>query len=88
MADFANVWKRIERHAGQKFHQLRGGEFTYSIRSGCLVPDRTNRQIPRSNFEKAFELVPLDGTTSLQSLQGPSYIYAVLMDERIRATDW
>jgi hypothetical protein len=88
MASFTEVWNRIERHAGETFHQMRGGEFTYVIRSGSLVPDRTNRQIPRSNFEKAFESVPLRDTTPLQSLQGPSYIFAVLMDARIRNSDW
>jgi hypothetical protein len=88
MVPFSVVWQRIEGHAGELFAQLRGGEFTYSIRSGCLFPDRTNRQIPRSHFEKAFELVPLESTVPLQSLQGPSYVYAVLMDRRIRGSDW
>jgi hypothetical protein len=88
MATFSTVWRRIEQHAGEKFRQKTGGEFTYSIRAGCLIPDRTNRQLPRSNFEKAFDLVPLENTVPLQRLQGPSYIFAVLMDERIRATDW
>ena len=71
MVNFSVVWTRIERHAGETFHQRRGGEFAYSIRSGCLLPDRTNRQIPRSNFEKAFESVPLQETVALQSFTRP-----------------
>jgi hypothetical protein len=85
---FSKIWERIEGHQGQVFRQIRGGEFVYAIRGGCLVPDRTNRQIPRSHFERAFERVPLQSTVRLQSLQGPSYIYAVIMDPRIRASDW
>jgi hypothetical protein len=88
MVPFSVSWNRIEKHAGELFHQMRGGEFSYVIRSGSLIPDRTNRQIPRSNFEKAFELLPFESTAQLQSFQGPSYIYAVLMDKRIRQNDW
>lgn len=82
------VWKRIETHAGEKFHQMRGGAFTYEIQSSSLRPDRTNRNLPKSHFEKALALMPVAITTPLQHLQGPSYLYAVLMDKRIRAEDW
>lgn len=88
MIPFPAVWKKIEARAGESFRQIRGGEFTYSIHSGCVVPDRTNRQLPRSQFEKAFDLVPLENTKSVQDLQGPSYLYAILMDARIRRQDW
>lgn len=82
------VWRRIESAAGETFRQLRGGEFTYEVRGRSLVPDRTNRVLPRSDFERALELVPLENTVPLQSLQGPSYLYAILMDPRIRQSDW
>ena len=87
-ATFATVWQRIEAHAGQTFRQKRGGEFTYEIRSGAVWPDRTNRALPRSHFARAFEHVPLSSTVPLQQLQGPSYLYAILMDDRIRQHDW
>ena len=86
--NFSEVWHRIERNAGQTFSQKRGGEFSYIIRGGCVVPDRTNQQLPKSEFEKAFELMPLDRVALLQSLRGPSYLFAILMDERIRNGDW
>lgn len=88
MVQFSVVWNRIEAHAGEIFRQMRGGEFSYEIRGGSLIPDRTNRQIPKSNFAKALELVPFESTAQLQALQGPSYIYAVLMDQRVRQDDW
>ncbi|GAG82416.1 unnamed protein product, partial [marine sediment metagenome] len=34
------------------------------------------------------EFIPLSGTTEIQHLQGPSYIYAILMDKRIRKDNW
>jgi hypothetical protein len=88
MVGFSEVWERVESNAGHVFRLIRGGEFVYAVRGGCLIPDRTDRLIPRSHFEKAFERVPLTNTVCLQSLQGPSYVFAVLMDSRIRASDW
>lgn len=82
------VWARIRAHEGETFRQVRGGEFMYTIASGQLRPDRTNRNLPRSDFERAVALVPLARPGQIQRLQGPSYIFAVLMDERIRGGDW
>ena len=85
---FDRVWRRIEAHAGETFRQIRGGEFTYEVRSSAVHPDRTRRALHRSQFEQAFAHVPLDSTVPLQRLQGPSYLYAILMDTRIRQGDW
>lgn len=82
------VWRRICRCEGETFHQKLGGEFTYSVVSGALIPSRTPQQIPRSEFAKALKLVPLSKTTPIQHLRGPSFIYAVLMDPRIKGEDW
>ena len=83
MTTFKNIWDRIEKHSGKEFKQIRGGKFTYEIRGNQVVPDRTNQNIPKSHFEKAFDLLPLENTVPIQNLRGPSYIFAILMDERI-----
>lgn len=88
MVDFEVIWKRIQAHSGETFTQIRGGEFTYKAGDGYIALDRTNQNIPRSHFEEAFQLVPLPDTISVQHLRGPSYIYAILMDSRIRLSDW
>jgi hypothetical protein len=88
MISFETVWTRAEAHAGEEFVQIHGGKFTYVISGGHIIPDRTNQQIPKSHFEEAFKLVPLENTAPVQHLRGPSYIYAILMDDRIRASDW
>ncbi len=31
MRTFETVWTRIEANAGQTFHQIRGGAFTYQV---------------------------------------------------------
>jgi hypothetical protein len=39
-----------------------------------------------SSFRRALELAPFPGPAVLQHLQGPSYMYAIVMDPRIRAS--
>jgi len=82
------VWSRIQSHAGDDFTMVRGEPFTYVVAYGAVRPSRTNRQLPRSDFEKALARVPLKNTGVVQDLQGPSFVYAILMDERVRAGEW
>jgi len=82
------VWGRIVAHEGETFAQIRGRRFEYQAHRGYLRPSTTNQNIPRSHFEKALALVPLANTVAVQDLRGPSYIYAILMDKRIRQNDW
>ena len=88
MTGFEKVWIRIKAHEGETFTQIRGGQFTYEVSGNSVIPDRTNRIFPRSQFEEAFSLVPLKNTVPVQHLQGPSYMFAIMMDERIRGSDW
>jgi hypothetical protein len=82
------LWRRLQIHEGETFRQIRGKEFTYSLGRDGLVPSTTDWVIPKSHFEQALALVPLRNTVPVQHLFGPSYIYAVLMDERIRGAEW
>jgi hypothetical protein len=82
------VWARVVAHEGETFTQMRGGEFTYSIRGDTAHLSRTNQGVARTTFERALKLVPLKDTTPLQHLRAPSYLFAILTDERIRGDDW
>jgi hypothetical protein len=82
------IWSRLRAHEGAIFRQVRGAEFRYAITDSALRPDRTDWNIPRGHIEEALSLVPLANTVAVQHLFGPSYIYAVLMDPRIRESDW
>lgn len=88
MPEIETVWARVEEHAGEPFWQIRGNEFTYVVVGGHVVPDRTNHRIPKSHFQKALAYVPLANTQPVQRLRGPAFIYAILMDQRIRQNDW
>ena len=81
--EFDEVWERITRNAGGEFRQKAGKRFTYTATSGSVVPSTTNRVLPRSHFEQAYSRAPLAGPGQLQDLQGPSYLWAILTDERI-----
>lgn len=83
MTGFGSIWDRIVAHQGETFYLVRGAPFTYRVVSGCVVPDRTRRQLSRSHFERALARMPLRGPGDIQDLQGPSYIYAILSDPRI-----
>jgi hypothetical protein len=82
------VWQRIEVHAGAEFRMIRGGVFHFSIVDDHVVLDRTDQRIPKSHFQKALDLVSLANTAPLQQWRGPSFIFAILMDSRIRQSDW
>lgn len=82
------VWERIKEYEGNVFRQIRGGEFTYKIKGNLIVLSRTNRTISKNTFREALRYVPLENTVPLQNLQAPSYLFAILMDKRIRKNDW
>lgn len=92
MARIDVVWERIQRHAGSVFQTVTGLPFTYEVPGRYLRVFRDgeeiNRSLSRTNFERALALMPTDGPGDLQGRQGPSYTWAILMDPRIRQSDW
>lgn len=54
----------------------------------ALRLDRSNQMLPYTQLEQAYQLVPLKGPGQVQHLRAPSYIFAILMDPRIRQSDW
>lgn len=70
------------------FQQIRAGEFTYKINGNNMQLSRTNSSVFKVTFEEALKNVPLENTVPVQRLQVPSYLYAILMDKRIRRNDW
>jgi hypothetical protein len=85
---FDTIWARIKANEGQTFRQIRGQEFTYTVSGTTVIPSTTNQNLPRAHFEEASSLLPLENTVPVQHLRGPSYLFAVLMDSRIRQQDW
>ncbi|GAB3861675.1 hypothetical protein GCM10027610_104570 [Dactylosporangium cerinum] len=74
--------------AGQQFRTVNDLPFTYEVPGNYLRVDRTDRNLSRTNFAKAIELMPADGPGQLAGRQGASYAWGILMDPRIRRDDW
>ena len=84
------VWPRIRGRAGEEFYTISQISFTYALRGREQIETtRTWVHIRRLDFERALEVVPCDGPSSLPSnVMGPSYVWAILHDKRIRLDDY
>ena len=84
MQNIEHIWAQLKKYEGEEFFLKRGKKFSYVVVGNILNPIGIKKwNIPKSNFEKAFEFMPLEGPGDIQKLQGPSYVYALLMDKRI-----
>jgi len=87
--DIEAVWSRIVAHQGETFHLLKGQAFTYRVEGNAVVPSTTQVKIHKSQFAKALSSVPFKKVADVpKDVFGPSYVYAILMDPRIRDGDW
>jgi len=82
---FSEIWDKIIDNEGNTFHTITGVKFTYKIKGNMLVTSRTSRKIHKNDFETAFNLRPLDKPSALKktNVQGQSYVWAILTDNRI-----
>lgn len=86
---FNKVWTRIVSHQGEEFRTKTGKPFSYKVDSNYFLPSRTNYQISKNDFEKAYAEVPFDGPGVINwSVRGPAYIWAVLHDLRVSQGQW
>lgn len=81
---FEEVWNLIRKHAGETFYTKRGYPFTYQIRGTSIITDRTSWAINNKNLRYAFDLWPVEGPGEFNyAVRGPSYVWAILSDNRI-----
>lgn len=86
---FKVIWNRIVNHKGEMFHTIKRLPFIYEIKGNALYPSRTRYQISRSDFEKAYSIVPIDGPGVVNNIvRGPAYVWAILHDDRISLREW
>jgi len=86
---FSEIWERIKKHAGEVFRTKTGLEFVYRVDGEYVIPDRTEYPLHKSNFEKAYKLVPLRGPGDINNIvRGPAYVWAILHDIRISRGEW
>jgi hypothetical protein len=90
---FEQVWLRITQHQGAEFQTKTGLPFTYCLdgHSGIWFERdgrRINQRLGRGEVEKAVQRCPLGMTTEISDLRDYAYLYGLLMDRRIRQSDW
>ncbi|MFD0583118.1 hypothetical protein [Dactylosporangium darangshiense] len=86
MATFERVWRNIQAHAGEEFRTKTGLPFRYTVVGTSIVPDRTGYPLHVSQVRRAVDRWPVSGPGKLNDIvRGPSYLYALLADERIMA---
>lgn len=86
------VWRRIVSHQGAQFQTVRGLPFTFEVEGAGIWffrdGKRVNRKLTRTQFEVALSRCPLARTTEISDLMDYPYLFAVLMDRRIRGEEW
>ena len=84
-----DVWNLVVSLQGERFETKTGLSFTYEVRGNTVYPSRAQYSIARSEFRRAVEFGPLDGPGPISALlRGPSYIWAILHDPRVRGVAW
>ena len=86
------VWWRIESHQGEEFRTARGLPFTYQVEGAGIWFSRDgrriNRKLTRAQVDVAISRCPLRTTTEIKDLMDYAYLFALLMDRRIRGDAW
>ncbi|MBI3665729.1 MAG: hypothetical protein HY236_05790 [Acidobacteria bacterium] len=82
---FPVVWQNIAALEGDTFQTARGTAFTYRFHKTFIVVSSGNQSIPRTYFEKVFKRLEEGALEGSPSLQGQTYILAILTDERLRS---
>ena len=86
---FVVVWKNIKDCSGAIFYTKTGYPFTYTVIDDVVRTSRTNYALYMDQFEKAYALAPVKGPGEYSNMvRGPSYVWAILHDDRIRKKQW
>jgi|ERR1035438_6033482 hypothetical protein len=87
-----SVWQRIKRHQGEEFRTVKRLPFTYEMEGAGIWffrdGRRIERKLTRTQVDQAIARCPLHRTTEIKDLMDYSYLFALLMDARIRGEAW
>ncbi|MGB8888900.1 MAG: hypothetical protein WCC87_19385 [Candidatus Korobacteraceae bacterium] len=87
-----SVWQRIESHQGEEFRTATRLPFTYEVEGAGIWffrgGRRIERKLTRTQVDKAIARCPLRSTTEIRDLMDYPYLFALLMDARIRREAW
>lgn len=83
--DFDEVWRRIQRHAGEVFFEMGGKRFTYDFHADRLELS-DGRTFTRDDLERVHEQGAITSLRRLkeQGIAHPSPIFSLLTDPRLK----
>lgn len=83
--DFDEVWRRIQRHAGEVFFEMGGKRFTYDAHADHLLLS-TGRTLARRELEWVHDQGAITSLRRLkeQGIAHPSPIFSLLTDPRLK----
>lgn len=86
------VWRNIEKFQREPFYTARRLPFTFEVEGNGIWffrdGRRINRKLTRAQVEVAISRCPLKSTTEIKDLMDYAYLFALLMDRRIRGDAW
>lgn len=79
-----DIWEKIKQHQGETFYTVQGLEFSYRVEGEKVIHTRSAKPLSRTDFEKAELLAPQKPSDLHNAVRGPSYVYAIVTDPRLR----
>ena len=81
------VWNNIKQHEGEVFYTVTRRPYRYSVYSDyLLVENKKSRKIKKDSIANAIAIEnPTPTKIGLEGCWGPSYIYGIITDERIKS---
>ena len=86
LTDINLIWSKIIKHQRENFYTIRGKLYTYIVEDdNIIIPHVKNGRIPKNNIEKALAVKnPSPQKIGLAGVWGPSYVYGIITDDRIK----
>lgn len=83
---FEVIWKNIQHCEGETFKTLRGLEYKYVIYNDfLLINDDKKKRITKDSLKTAMFIEnPTPSKIEKEGIWGPSYVWGIITDERIR----
>lgn len=80
----SKIWEKVVQHQGEIFQTVTGLEFTYRVSGEKVIHTRSKATLSKRDFETAVIINPQKAFDLHNSVTGPSYVYAIITDDRIK----
>ena len=84
--NISTIWSNILKNENQTFKTITGKPYTYVVKNDViLINNDKKRKITKAKIEQALLIEnPSPLKISLEGIWGPSYVYGIITDNRIK----